>query len=64
MDQFRKVLELDPNYLIARSFLAEAYEQKGDFISNSWAAGLLVSRSLRSNPRFQDVLKKVGFPAM
>lgn len=41
MDQFRKVLELDPNYLIARSFLAEAYEQKGDFISNSWAAGLL-----------------------
>jgi tetratricopeptide (TPR) repeat protein len=27
------VLELNPNYLIARSFLAEAYEQKGDFVS-------------------------------
>jgi serine/threonine protein kinase/Tfp pilus assembly protein PilF len=33
IEQFRKVLELNPNYLIARSFLAEAYEQKGDFVS-------------------------------
>lgn len=33
IEQFRKVLELNPNYPIARSFLAEAYEQKGDFVS-------------------------------
>lgn len=33
IEQFRKVLDLNPNYLIARSFLAEAYEQKGDFVS-------------------------------
>ena len=33
IEQFQKVLELNPNYLIARSFLAEAYEQKGDFVS-------------------------------
>ena len=33
IEQFRKVLELNPNYPIACSFLAEAYEQKGDFVS-------------------------------
>lgn len=33
IEQFLKVLEMNPNYLIACSFLAEAYEQKGDFVS-------------------------------
>ncbi len=33
IEQFRKVLELSPDYHIANSFLAEAYEQKGDFAS-------------------------------
>src|SRR5258705_1739983 len=33
IEQFRKVLELNPNYPIACSFLAEAYEQKDDFVS-------------------------------
>ncbi len=31
--QFRKVLDMNPNYAIASSFLAEVYEQKGDFVS-------------------------------
>jgi TolB-like protein/Tfp pilus assembly protein PilF/predicted ATPase len=33
IEQFRKVLELNPNYSVASSFLAEAYEQTGDFVS-------------------------------
>ncbi len=33
IEQFRKVLELNPNYSIAYSFLAEVYEQQGDFAS-------------------------------
>jgi serine/threonine-protein kinase len=33
IEQFRKVLERNPNYPIACTFLAEAYEQKGDFVS-------------------------------
>jgi TolB-like protein/Tfp pilus assembly protein PilF len=33
IEQFLKVLELHPNYSIAYSFLAEAYEQKRDFVS-------------------------------
>jgi serine/threonine protein kinase/TolB-like protein/Tfp pilus assembly protein PilF len=33
IEQFRKVLDLNPNYSIAYSFLAEAYEQQGDFAS-------------------------------
>ncbi len=33
IEQFRKMLELNPNYPVAYSFLAEAYEQKGDFVS-------------------------------
>ena len=31
--QFQKVLELNSNYVLALSFLAEAYQQKGDFVS-------------------------------
>ena len=33
IEQFRKVLDHNPNYLMALSFLAEAYVQKGDFVS-------------------------------
>ncbi len=33
IEQFRKLLELNPNYSVASCFLAEAYEQKGDFVS-------------------------------
>jgi len=33
IEQFRKVLELNPTYSLANSFLAETYEQKGDFSS-------------------------------
>ena len=31
IEEFRKVLELNPSYSLATSFLAEAYVQKGDF---------------------------------
>ncbi|HZI86079.1 MAG TPA: tetratricopeptide repeat protein, partial [Pyrinomonadaceae bacterium] len=33
IEQFQKVLELNPTYALACSFLAEAYEQKSDFVS-------------------------------
>jgi len=33
IEQFRKVLDLNPNYLFALSFLAEAYVQQSDFVS-------------------------------
>ncbi|MGE3436466.1 MAG: protein kinase [Blastocatellales bacterium] len=33
IERFRKILELNPNYAVASSFLAEAYEQQGDFVS-------------------------------
>jgi TolB-like protein/Tfp pilus assembly protein PilF/predicted ATPase/class 3 adenylate cyclase len=33
IEQFRKALELSPNYSVASNFLAEAYEQRGDFVS-------------------------------
>jgi TolB-like protein/Flp pilus assembly protein TadD len=33
IEQFRKVLELNPNYYLALIFLAEIYEQKGDLVS-------------------------------
>src|SRR5262249_47999028 len=32
IEQLRKVLELNPNYLLALSFLAEAYAQHGDAV--------------------------------
>lgn len=33
IEQYRRVLELNPNFQIAYSYLAEAYEEEGDFVS-------------------------------
>jgi tetratricopeptide (TPR) repeat protein len=56
IEQFRKVLDLNPNYSLSNSFLAEAYVQKGDFMS-----AIVTIERIRESANDPLTLSTVGY---
>jgi TolB-like protein/Tfp pilus assembly protein PilF len=56
IEQFRKVLDLNPNYSLSNSFLAEAYVQKGDFSS-----AIVTIERIRESANDPLTLSTVGY---